>query len=99
MGGGGGGRGGRYSYGKSKAAASVAQQIRETEKATLGDGFGSQLATFFGELLKDVNERDDVAVNSRLTQLLKPLEKDLQVEIEPLFGGSVARRTYVDGIS
>ena len=61
--------------------------------------FEANLAKFLGELLGAYNARDTEAVSERLEALKAALEKSIDGTLDYLFGGSVAKRTYVDGLS
>jgi hypothetical protein len=91
MGGGGGG--------ESIAPKDAASRIRESESETVSAGFESQLASYLQELLSKYNTRDTQLVNKRLGEILEVLAEDLEGSLEALFGGSVAKHTYVDGLS
>ena len=93
MGGGGG------SFGSDWSARELAREIREAEKDTQDEGFKTDLGNFLGELLARFNSRDENLVRSRLDKVIESLEGVLADKIDQLFGGSVAKRTYIDGLS
>ncbi len=49
--------------------------------------------------LRDFNDRDTEAIQRHLRGLRQALERDVEDVIRPLFGGSISRNTYVDGLS
>lgn len=49
--------------------------------------------------LRDYNDRDTEAIRSHIRGLRAALEQDIDDVIRPLFGGSISRHTYVDGLS
>ena len=53
----------------------------------------------FGEKLSSANSRDVAKVSDRLEEIKEALEGPLENSIDSLFGGSVAKYTYVDGMS
>jgi hypothetical protein len=57
------------------------------------------LSTILANLLGDYNGRDVDLVRERLDDMKHALENDTQGTIDQLFGGSVAKHTYVDGLS
>ena len=50
-------------------------------------------------LLAKFNDRDVAAIDRHIQEIVKALEKQLEGSIELIFGGSVAKHTYVDGLS
>lgn len=62
-------------------------------------GFGIQLAGELGELLASINDRDSALVAARVEEISKSVEEEIEGSISVLYGGSVAKHTYVDGLS
>lgn len=73
--------------------------VRKAEEKTTVAEFESDLAEIFGGLLADLNGRDVDEVQRRLDNLKDLLEDSVDETMDQLFGGSVAKRTYVDGLS
>jgi SMODS domain-containing protein len=61
--------------------------------------FGTHLNERFARLLGEFNNRDTEKVRQRLDDIRECLQSDAQGTMEMLFGGSVAKHTYVDGLS
>lgn len=94
MGGSGGG------YFRSESPENVRDALRREEKATEDQIFETQVATDIGDLLGEYNNRDTDAVRRDLERLSKALENEIEDgSVTPVFGGSVRKHTYVDGIS
>jgi hypothetical protein len=94
MGGSGGG------YFRSESPENVRDALRREEKATEDQIFETQVANDIGDLLGEYNNRDTDAIRRDLDRLRKALENDIEDgSITPVFGGSVRKHTYVDGIS
>lgn len=94
MGGSGGG------YFRSERPESVRDALRKEEKATEDQIFDTQVADDIGKLLGEYNNRDTDSVRKGLERLKKALENEIEEgAITPVFGGSVRKHTYVDGIS
>lgn len=55
--------------------------------------------TKLGDLLAQYNDRDVELVRHRLEQIQDALEDTLETTVDLSFGGSVAKHTYVDGLS
>ena len=91
-----GGSGGGYSDWTPKQFES---RVRDAEKESLKIGFAPELSNFLGDLLRQFNTRDSDTVKDRLNDLKDFLSQELETSITLRFGGSVAKHTYVDGLS
>ena len=91
----GGSGGGGYSSGLGNAA----RRVKEAQNTVQGEAFKTSLAGKFAELLTKYNGRDVGLVRDRLSEIEGVLGSALDGEIEQRFGGSVAKHTYVDGLS
>jgi hypothetical protein len=92
-----GGGGGGASY-RDWNTDQLSQAVREdSEKASTE--FEATLAEYLNELLGLFNGRDVVLTRERLDEAVAALEDGLERSIDQLFGGSVAKHTYVDGLS
>ncbi|MBI4922092.1 MAG: nucleotidyltransferase [Devosia nanyangense] len=96
MGGSGGGGGGPFS-GRSPEA--LAKRVRDVVEEGAVKAFDSELNELLGEKLTAANKRDVAKVAERLEELKADLGDELESSIDILFGGSVAKHTYVDGLS
>src|SRR5437879_3056043 len=61
--------------------------------------FDAELSQFLGDLLSAANSRDVPLVNERLTEIRTHLEDTVEDKLDMIFGGSVAKHTWVDGLS
>jgi hypothetical protein len=93
MGGGGG------SFGSGYNPRDIAKEVRDAEKGVVGEAFTGELSGLFTDLLGDYNNRDVTLVRQRLDNILDELGDVADSELDLAFGGSVAKRTYVDGLS
>src|SRR5690348_8206750 len=94
MGGSGGG------YFSSQSPESIRDALRKEEQATEDQLFDTQVANDIALLLGEYNNRDTEGTRRTLDRLKKALEKDIdEGSVTPIFGGSVRKHTYVDGIS
>lgn len=86
--------------GSGRTAADYASKLREEAEATSRE-FETELTQEFSELLVDFNARNTEETAERLEDVKRLLSDslDLDTSFETLFGGSVAKHTYVDGIS
>jgi len=92
----GGGGGGTFS---SRTPADLAKQVRKQEEAAANASFKGELSTMFANLLGQYNGRDASLVQERLDETKSALEGTLEGSFDQLYGGSVAKHTYVDGLS
>ena len=58
-----------------------------------------QINGYLRDVLRNYNDRDTEAINRHIRGLRSALEQDADDVIRPLFGGSVSKHTYVDGLS
>lgn len=91
----GGSGGGGFSSPSGDAADLRAQVQRELQEQELA----SEINAFLGDLLAGINSRDVDAVRERLDSIAEAIA-DVADDVDRLlFGGSVAKHTYVDGLS
>jgi hypothetical protein len=93
-----GGSGGGGFLGNTNPAA-LAQQLREAEGRTRNELFEAEASDLVAEKLADFNDRDVEGTRRILDNVRAELADELEAEVDLLFGGSVAKRTYVDGLS
>ena len=84
--------------GSGRSPAEIAQKLRNDAEAGAAE-FDTVLADEFGKLLSRYNARDTEEVGQRLGEIKAVLGDDLEGTFDTMFGGSVAKHTYVDGIS
>ena len=75
------------------------KKIREAELNVAERVFSPKLLERLTQLLSRVNDRDDVKLSARLDEVKSTLKSEIESEFSLKFGGSVAKHTYVDGIS
>jgi hypothetical protein len=93
---GGSGGGGPFRYQSPEA---LRNRVREAEEKAKDAAFEAALSGTLGELLRDYNARDTDLVRERLDELKEALEGTIEGSVDQIFGGSVAKHTYVDGLS
>ena len=83
-------------YVPGQVDSQVQTSRRNTEEAEYDQEIGERLRDFS----RDVNEPRDVAtINERLAEIKQIIEEYIDDTIALRFGGSVSRRTYVEGLS
>src|SRR5712692_5584397 len=93
-----GGSGGRdFSIGRKQEEVKL--DLRKEEERTHDQAFDTQIAERLGELLGDANRRDTNAIGAAIDEIKNALGADIEGTVDPILGGSIRKRTYVDGIS
>jgi Second Messenger Oligonucleotide or Dinucleotide Synthetase domain len=93
---GGSGGGGPFVY---RSPQELAKLVRKAEDETSVVAFETKLSAMLNELLAALNNRDPQLVGERLDGIKLALENEIEGTIDQKFGGSVAKHTYVDGMS
>jgi hypothetical protein len=96
MGGSGGGGGGYFGKGD---IVKLQKQVQEAQDESKKAEYVAACNAYLTSLLADFNDRDDDAIDVFLDEILEALEKKLTGSIKLRFGGSVAKHTFVDGVS
>ncbi len=71
-------------------------QIRKEQERK---SFYPELNDLLSEKLSDYNTRDTEQINQHLETIKKALEKEIEGTLDLLFGGSIKKFTYVNGLS
>lgn len=74
-------------------------QTRQAEASARDDQFETEVAAFLGNELARYNDRDTPGVNDILDKVKNQLADEIEGTVDLVFGGSVAKHTYVDGLS
>lgn len=93
--GGSGGGGGSYTSWNAKRLTKAVRVEQDKSVVT----FQVQLAGYLSELLASYNARDAEKVRERLNDCKAALGENFESTFDHLYGGSVAKHTYVDGLS
>lgn len=68
-------------------------------EAVAASNYDANANAYLQELLSGFNDRDVEAISRHLDTLQQAIEKEIEGEVKTLFGGSVRKHTYVDGLS
>jgi hypothetical protein len=90
-----GGSGGFFNWGRG----SIRDRVDHANQDAEASGFGTQVAELFSDYLKNFNDRDVAQVRERLDQIKELIADHTDEALEQNFGGSVAKHTYVEGLS
>ena len=77
----------------------IAQSQRDAEAAARDEAYDAAVNHELAELLKDFNSRDVAGTRNILEDIKNALADDIGGMVDLIFGGSVSRHTYVDGLS
>lgn len=88
-----------YTFSRTRSPDDLRETVRKAEDASSIKQFEVKLADTLSTLLGAFNSRDVQAVTDRLGELRLALQNEIQGTFNSLFGGSVAKHTYVDGLS
>ena len=77
----------------------VKSDLRKEEERTQDQAFDTETAEALGNLLAEANTRDTGAISEALHEIKRVLEHDIEGSVDPRFGGSVRKHTFVDGLS
>ena len=94
-GGGGGGGGGLF----RRSPDEIAKAVKVSREKLVSESFQAELGGLMGSQLSAYNNRDVGLVQERLGEIKAQLSKVLEESFDHLYGGSVAKKTYVDGLS
>jgi hypothetical protein len=93
-----GGTGGGFFSGKV-SPDDLARKTREAEEKTHDEAFETEVAGFLASELAQYNDRDVDGTQAVFQAVKKDLETDCGGTVDLLFGGSISKHTYVDGLS
>ena len=84
---------------KGVSPKQVSDRTREAEAQSQGEAFKTEVGEWLAGLLADYNSRDTDATQTALSEIVADIGGLIDGSIATLFGGSVSKRTYVDGVS
>lgn len=73
--------------------------VRRATSETQRSSYQSDSNNYLQDLLVDYNNRDTVAIQRHLDTIVNALSKDIENEVKLVYGGSIKKHTYVDGLS
>ena len=77
----------------------LARRTRQAEEKAQDDSFDTEIGSFLSSELADYNDRNVETTQSVFQSVKEDIEADIEGTVDMLFGGSVSKHTYVDGIS
>lgn len=91
-----GGSGGVFSH---STPEDYQERIRREQERSVDEEFNGEVSTFIDVLLAQYNDRDKETIDVHLKGIVAALRDRIDGAIETLFGGSIDKHTYVDGLS
>jgi hypothetical protein len=91
--------GGGSKYWKSSDNDDILKKIQDAENQSQKVSYDSWLADFLISSLGEFNNRDNDEIKKRINTIKTVLGSDIDGVISTQFGGSIAKRTHVDGLS
>jgi len=77
----------------------VADELRRAEERSAKSQVEAEVSGLIASLLAKFNDRDRESVQAHLDAIKSALGKDIDGTVDLVLGGSVAKHTYVDGLS
>lgn len=93
-----GGSGGGYFTGRTEPSE-LARRTRTAQEKVRDDDFEVRVAGFLASELSSYNDRDVSGIQAVFESLKNDLADDLEGTVDLMYAGSVAKHTYVDGLS
>lgn len=81
------------------SGASSEDLLRRAQSEVKRSSYEADSNGYFQDLLIDFNSRDDDQIRTHLDTIQQALTKDIEGAIQLVYGGSVKKHTYVDGLS
>lgn len=93
-----GGSGGGF-FSKGAKPDELARRTRAAEGQARDERFETAVNDLLSTELAEYNDRDTAGIQEVLDSVKRDLEKEIEGTVDTLFGGSIAKHTYVDGLS
>lgn len=90
-------RGGFFSRGIHPS--DLRRQVQQADDQNRNAEFELKVSALLDSYLADANKRDAAALDKHVQEVTAALDKEFNGSVTLLFGGSLAKRTYVNGLS
>lgn len=77
----------------------IKRMLNDSEDQTDDKDYQTTVDTLLSSHIANFNDRDQEAINKHLDVIKNAIQKDIDGTVDLLFGGSVGKHTYVDGLS
>ena len=95
----GGSGGGFFDGDGSQKPSEIIEKIKREQEYAKAREFENNVNQLINDTLKSANDRDIETVNTHLDMMIQALNKEIDGNVQTIFGGSVSKHTYVDGLS
>ncbi|NLD49670.1 MAG: nucleotidyltransferase [Clostridiaceae bacterium] len=86
-------------FGSTVEPGKLARHVREAEEKSQDQQYVTDVNKLISDLLVAANSRDSQAVQRHLDTIKEALSKYIEGTVDTIFGGSVSKHTYVEGLS
>ena len=93
-----GGGGSSISYWDSDSS-NILKKIQDADYQSQKADYDSWTSDFLMQCLGDFNNRDNEAIKTSIKSIRATLGKDIEGVVSTRFGGSISRKTHIDGLS
>ncbi|GJL58054.1 MAG: nucleotidyltransferase [Nitrospirales bacterium] len=94
-----GGSGGGGIFSGRSSPGDLRRQVRDSENRATNEEFATQVAQLIDAELGTINQRDKEAIGRHIEEIKRAFGHEIEGSLSLLFGGSIAKRTYVNGLS
>jgi hypothetical protein len=94
-----GGSGGSSNWSSSSSSDKFNQLLRGASESTEGASYNSQVNSLIQNALKEFNARETEVTQRHLNVLKQAIEREIENSIDLLFGGSIRKNTFINGLS
>jgi hypothetical protein len=94
-----GGSGGGFFYQSDNNPENISKKVRDQEEKAKNQSFDVEVTGLLKNILNTVNGRDVEQIQTHLGVIEKAIHREIEGSIDLRYGGSVAKHTYVDGLS
>lgn len=75
------------------------KKIRKAEENSTSAEFNTEVNKLINELLIEINQRPKEEIKKHLEVIVQAISSEIEDSLSLIFGGSVSKHTYVDGLS
>jgi hypothetical protein len=92
------GGGGASDYSK-ESTGNILKKINASESEALKQEYQTWVNSYIDSTLVDINDRDNDAIKTHINTIKKALGNEIEGVISTQFGGSLSKKTHIDGLS
>jgi hypothetical protein len=82
-----------------KELEELLEKVKRREESTRDAGFETEVSSYINDLLAQFNNRNQAVIQKYLDEIVTTFSEDIEDTVRLLFGGSISKRTYVEGLS